>query len=1178
MGPVTDAIGVPASRTSGDADVLAEAAIQRASRWLARAERLRGRSERARRRRMARLLADPAGLPVTMHLTDEVMRMGDPQRALSTLHGAAVLSTREALGLRDHLGLRSLDVLSRIAPRAAVQMVHRQVQAASHGIILPAEAADLAAHMRRRAEQGAVLNINVLGEAVLGEREAQDRLARVLAMVRRPTTTHVSVKISAIVAQLNVFDHAGSIDRVVERLRPLLLAASQANPPRFVALDMEEYRDLDLTLAAFRRVLGEDDLTGVSAGVVLQAYLPESHAALAGLIEWATARRDAGGAGIKVRIVKGANLAMERAEAQIHGWPAAPFPTKALVDASWKRLVDSALGPRTADVLRVGIASHNLFDVAWAVELANARGVPEQVDVEMLEGMAEAESRAVAEDVGRLLMYAPVTREGDFPAAVAYLVRRLDENTAPENYLRASFDLAPGGPGFAAQADLFRAALAARGGLDTTSIRHGSPPVGPPLAAPGPLRTSPAGAGSAESVDVAHAISGGIDGGPAFANVAELDLTRPDERARISRAMAEVGSSSPVIPVVVAGVEHVPQVTVPGTDPGSGAAPWYATGLATPDVVAEAIAVARSAVAPWESFGAAGRAGVLASAARLMFEERHTTLAVMARDAGKTVAEGIPEVAEAIDFARFYAASAQQVESWGPSRPLGVVVVIPPWNFPYAIPAGGVLAALAAGNSVILKPAPETRATAWLLAQQLWAAGVPRDVLTFLPCGDDEAGRALVIDPEVDAVVLTGSWQTARMFLSWRPGLRLLAETSGKNAMLISGTADVEAAVRDLVASAFGHAGQKCSAASLAIVESDVYDDPTFRRQLADAVTSLRVASALDPASVVGPLIKPPEGALERALTRLDPGERWLVEPQRMDASGHLWSPGVRLGVEPESWSHLNEWFGPVLGVMRAPDLATGLQWQNSTGYGLTAGVQALDQDECAWWIQNVAVGNAYVNRGTTGAIVNRQPFGGWRRSSVGPTAKAGGENYVPCLREWPAVREALDRAAVQSWWQDTGGAARDSAGLDVERNIVRFRHYDEPILVRVDAATSRATLESVRVLAECLGASVQVSADPSLARAEGLPGDTHLESISHVAAAVAEGRVGRIRWLSAESATRVIGAAVGAGVSVDSRPITPEVRAEGPRWLREQSVSVTAHRYGNVGAGPQPEVRGLAG
>jgi RHH-type proline utilization regulon transcriptional repressor/proline dehydrogenase/delta 1-pyrroline-5-carboxylate dehydrogenase len=1125
-----------------DADAVVDRAVARAARWMTAAEGQRTRREKANRRRLTRLLKDPAGLPVTMALTDEVMRISDSSRAAATLRSAAASSNPQALGLRDHVGLRAVGRLSALAPEPSMKLVHWQIRDASTGIILPAEQARLRKHLEKRAAEGARLNINVLGEAVLGEDEATHRLDRVIEMLTRPEVTYISVKISAIAAQLSTYDHEGSVQRVAERLRRLYRAARATTPHTFVNLDMEEYRDLALTVDVFTTVLAEDEFRALEAGIVLQAYLPESHAVFEELLAWARARRAQGGAPIKVRIVKGANLAMESAEAQIHGWTAAPYGSKADVDASWKRLVDAAVRPENADAVRIGIASHNLFDLAWSLEVAAARGVSGQIDIELLEGMANAEALAVIHDVGSVLLYAPVTSRDDFASAVAYLVRRLDENTAPENFLRASFSLTVGSPTFAEQEHRFRAAVSARHTISTESRRH---------APSHPAPTEPETEGL-------------------FGNETEIDVTRPEERERIAAALHRHSSGwDRAVPVVVSGVEQVDGV-VEGRNPSAEGAPWYTYTVATTELVDEAVATARGAVAGWDSRGPRERARILWEAARVMGEEHHDTLAVMSLDAGKTIDQGIPEVTEAIDFARYYGRSAiRTLEGAAPSTPVGVVVVVPPWNFPYAIPAGGVLAALAAGNAVILKPAPETVATAWVLVQQLWRAGIPREVLQFVPTRDDEVGQHLVTHPEVAAVILTGSFATARLFTSWRPDLRLMAETSGKNALLISATADIDAAVKDLVSSAFGHAGQKCSAASLAIVEASIHDNPAFLRQLRDAVTSEVVGAGPDPATVIGPVIRPAEGPLLRALTTLEPGESWLVAPRQFDETGHMWSPGVKIGVQPGSWTHLTEWFGPVLGVMRAPDLSTAIAWQNAVEYGLTAGIHALDTGECETWLERIQAGNVYVNRGTTGAVVNRQPFGGWKKSAVGPTAKAGGENYVACLRDWAPSESALTSDDVRDWWAGTGSAARDLTGLTVERNLIRYRPMGTPILVRVDAATRAVDLESVRRLAARTGTRIVLSCATSRGA------DTAIESVEDAVKRVSRGQVSRVRWLSAEDPGDLAVVGLDAGVSVDRRPIAATLVIEGPRWMHEQSVCVTAHRYGNVGAGPQPRVPG---
>ncbi len=818
----------------------------------------------------------------------------------------------------------------------------------------------------------------------------------------------------------------------------------------------------------------------------------------------------------------------------MHGWPAAPYRSKAEVDASYARLIDVALRPEHARALRIGLASHNLFHLSWALDIATARGVLDQIDVEMLEGMANAESLAISRTGQKVLLYAPVTRADDFASAVAYLVRRLDENTSDENYLKAAFDIGSDEARFTEQRGRFLTSVTQRHDLSTDSLRHATP-TGPPTTT--------------------------------FANAANYDTTLPDAFDDITSALSLVRAlPDELLPLVIGDGERITATCEIGHDPSDGGSPWYRYCVGDVGDIDDAVRSAGQSRSSWSELGSEERQAILWRCAEVMEGERIATMAVMARDAGKTPAEADPEVSEAIDFARFYSSMTSDFKG---STPVGTVVVVPPWNFPYAIPAGGVFAALAAGNAVILKPAPETVATAWRLVQQIWAGGVPRTVLQFVPTRDNDAGRHLVTHDEVDAVILTGSFDTALLFSRWKPTINLLAETSGKNSILISSCADIEMAVRDVVQSAFGHAGQKCSAASLVIVVRDVYEDPSFLRQLGDAVGSLRVGPSWELSTSLGPIIRPPEPALERALTHLEPGEHWLVEPSMLDGTGLQWSPGVKLNVQPGSWSHQHEWFGPVLGVMVAPDFATAIEWQNQTDFGLTSGVQSLDEAECEEWMRRAQAGNLYVNRGVTGAVVNRQPFGGWRRSSVGPTAKAGGRNYVNCLRSWSSLYDPLPTVQeARRWWEETGSMAIDRSGLRVEKNFQRFQRYAAPIVVRIDTTINDAQLTLLDLIRGEAGVLLTYSAASPVDDFA----DLTIETVEELVARA--GEIGRVRWLSSEVAPVV--ALLERGVSVDRRPMAQRGDIEMPRWLLEQSVAITHHRYGNVNAGPKPHCPGL--
>ncbi|MHB1930923.1 MAG: aldehyde dehydrogenase family protein, partial [Acidimicrobiales bacterium] len=564
----------------------------------------------------------------------------------------------------------------------------------------------------------------------------------------------------------------------------------------------------------------------------------------------------------------------------------------------------------------------------------------------------------------------------------------------------------------------------------------------------------------------------------------------------------------------------------------------------------------------WAAMPGGARGKVLHAVADVLGQRRGRLIGLMAHDGGKTFAESDPEVSEAVDFARYYGDRATELDAAGDRyRPLGTVAVVPPWNFPLAIPAGGVLASLAAGNTVVFKPAPETVAVAYAIAVACWDAGVPRSALHFVPTADDDAGRRLVTHPDVGAVVLTGAWDTARLFLGWRPDLRLHAETSGKNAIVVTAAADLDRAVADLVHSAFGHAGQKCSAASLAIVEASVHDDERFRRQLGDAAASLRPGPAYDPASTLGPLIRPAEEPLTSALTRLEPGETWLLQPRRDAANPQLWSPGIKLGVAPGSPFHLTECFGPVLGLMRAADLDQAIAWQNQPAYGLTAGLHSLDPSEISHWLERVEAGNLYVNRHITGAIVRRQPFGGWKRSVVGPGAKAGGPHYVASLGSWSGTWGGTPEAFGEAVRAELDGplAPADPSGLAAEANVLRHLPL-HCVLIRAGGGVTDREVALAAAAGHAAGAAVTVSSPRPRSGAD----VSMVEDDEAFLVRAGAGGWDKVRVLGDVAGDTLL-AVYDRGAWVDRSAVVADPRVEVLRWVREQAVSISLHRHGNL-------------
>jgi RHH-type transcriptional regulator, proline utilization regulon repressor / proline dehydrogenase / delta 1-pyrroline-5-carboxylate dehydrogenase len=1064
-------------------------AVAQVGRWLAESQRLENdmpRSARVRAARLGSVVKHAPTAELMMALTDEVLRISDSKAA--ALHFADVVgSHRTDLPLIDRA---LLGTGARFAPRfhrIVMPMVVARLRRETSATIIPADIDALDRHQATRRQQGFVLNVNRLGEAIVGDVEARARRDAVIEMIRRPTTTHVSIKLSAIAANISALDYAATIDRLAATLRPVYRAALDRGV--FVNLDMEEYRDLAITVDVFVRLLDEPEFVHLTAGIVLQAYLPDTHAAAERLGLWAVERVARGGARVRIRLVKGANLGMETVDAELHGWAKATYSSKLDVDASWKRLLDTLLGPRFDQALIVGAASHNLFDVAWTLllreELAE-RGCADRVRFEMLEGMAEAQAQAVRKTSGNLLMYTPVVERADFVPAIGYLTRRLDENTGAENFLRALIDLKVGSPAFEDQASRFAAAVHRRHTVPTGSFRAGT--VEQPATA-----------------------------GLGFANASDSDVTQGATRSAL------VGAVNAYVPEPI---------------------PTLATNA---DAVDAVLRSARSGSLEWANTPNAMRALHLRKVAAQIERNRPGIVAVIVHEANKVILEADSEVSEAVDFANYYATLADGLDAIPTeSRPVGTVVVAPPWNFPYAITMGGVLAALAAGNAVVLKPTPQCPRVAARVAADCWAAGIPRRVLQLLAVPDDQVGKHLITHDLVDGVILTGSIQTARMFLDWKPPLHLLAETSGKNAIVVTATSDIDLAIKDLVKSAFGHAGQKCSAASLAIVEASVYDDPNFRRRLSDAVLTLRCGPSTDPGTDVPPLMEAPSPALQRALDTLDPAEEWLVRPFHYDLEDpRCWTPGVRFGVAEGSWFHRTECFGPVLGVMRADDLRHAIRLQNATPFGLTAGIHTLDDHDVAVWAESVEAGNAYVNRTVTGAIVRRQPFGGWKMSSVGPTAKAGGPSYVNVLRRWPAGSDPEKLAGLHA----LARSESDLSGLQSETNTLRYRPLANGIVAWCSPGTDPAQVELLRVASDATGTAVTVLAGPEHAEPD-------------VVARLYSQTPDRLRIVG-EAGEGLLRAANALGVRTDYAPMSDEPLVEIVRWMREQAVSVTQHRHG---------------
>ncbi len=856
-------------------------------------------------------------------------------------------------------GLRSLSATD-LGAGLSAKVIRGQVEQMARTFIAGASIDEALPTLARLWKEGRGYSVDLLGEATVSEREAgryRDQCLVALNILSRATASwpampileqdhlgivprvNLSVKLSALYSQLDPVDPEGAYRAVAARLRPLLDAAMAL--PAALTVDMEQAELKDLTLMIVTRLLSEEAYRKYPhGGIALQAYHQDTGADLDALIRWVGSR----GAPITVRLVKGAYWDADTVRYRQRGWPVPLFERKSDTDANYERL--SLALVRHAAVVRPVFGTHNLRTLAHAEAAAQAAGLPAHAcEYQMIYGMAEPLQATVTQRGRRLRLYAPV---GELLPGMAYLVRRLLENTSNESFLRKEY----------AEHESVAALLA--------------PPVAalpPPVAATtAPLLDDP------------------------FRNEPRRDfssaLARETFRAAIESVRRQFNRQwPPNASVPAAGAELISRNP---SDPSQivGRCHGYA-----PSDVARLVERAQAARGSWAALPVRQRAEVLVRSAAIMRRRREELAAWELFETGKSWTEADADVAEAIDFCEFY---AREMSRLGRPRrlghepgelnhlvyaPRGVAAVIAPWNFPLAIPAGMVTAALVTGNAVVFKPS-ERAPIGLLLAGILAEAGVPEEVLQCAP-GGPEIGRALAVHPDVQVVAFTGSKavglrilaETAQMAPHQRAVTRVIAEMGGKNAIIVDATADLDEAVTGVVASFTGYQGQKCSACSRAIVHEAVHD--LFLARLADAVASLRIGPPEDPGNRVGPVIDGRAQAAIRQYIEMGRHEGRLVVERRVEGPGWFIGPAVFADIRSEHRLAQEEIFGPVLAVMKACDFDDEIALANSTSYALTGGLYSRSPANVQKTRERFEVGNLYINRGITGALVGRQPFGG---------------------------------------------------------------------------------------------------------------------------------------------------------------------------------------------------------
>ncbi|QOP40793.1 proline dehydrogenase family protein [Sulfurimonas marina] len=1160
--------------------------------WQEKIEVSREAKEQEFHQMMLKMLHNPLNKIFLIELLDQSFRSNDTKRIADQLEYIfEKYGTTDFFSTFEQILIWLFREIGIYVSAISVPLFIKYLRNDISSIVIQGEDELLAKHLQKRKAEGTRVNINIIGEIVLSEAEAQKRQEKYIKVLQNQDIDYLSIKISNLFSQFVPYAHQNSVEKISARVEKIYEAALE-NGEKFVNLDMEEYKDIEITIDVFKSLLSQERFKGLYAGIVIQNYLPDAMSYIKDLTVWAKERVAEGGAPIKIRIVKGANQEMELTEASLRGWPAVTFSSKAQSDANFKVAMNYLLDPDVAPYVHTGVASHNLFDHALAVLLAKKRNVEQYLTAEMLEGMSEAAYQALKSEDINVVLYAPTATKETFTNAIAYLVRRFDENTAENNFLSHSFGLKVDSQEWKILLKSYDDAIALMENLDSK-----------------PYRTQDRNKEvEKEEFDIQNYH---------FTNEADTDFVLPQNRKwaeAIRDKWMNIGENGGIDAYpVISGEERKHQENKHDVYDKSQYHEKKKVGSfarATLEDMQLAVQTAKEDPDGWRELSQQQRQKVLMDVAEEFRKARGELIGIAAAEVGKVFSETDVEVSEAIDFLNFYPYSVEKLSSLeGISvTPKGVGVVISPWNFPIAIPVGGVAASLAAGNTVILKPAEDAMLCAYMLCQCFWRAGVSKNTLQYLPARGSEISKYVIPDENVDYVIFTGGEESAYKIIESRPDIALSAETGGKDATIVTAMADRDQALKNVVVSAFHNSGQKCSATSLLVLEKELYDDPTYKQAIKEAVESLETGSVWDFKNRIGALSNLPSGNLKKSLDYLDDTEEWLVQPKYADEQNpYMLKPAVRWGTKKGDFCHMHELFGPVLSVMCAENLKDAVNIVNSTGYGLTSGIETLDEREITYWKENIIAGNLYINRGTTGAIVLRQPFGGMRKSAIGSGKKAGGFNYVSqfmnieCNTRRSDEQESSDfieemrklfaqekdfQSEIQKalayvsgfvyWYTKEFLPDHDYVNIRGESNVIRYLPVNS-VLLRIEDNDNFEEVLATILAVKMIDVKLHISLPKLSQRAEFkwlessitriLGKDDAIVREDEVMLVDSINRFERIRFLSKENITQNIFNAVAADAKyIASNSFVTHGRLELMHYFIEQSVTHSYHRYGNLG------------
>ena len=955
--------------------------------------------ERALAARYHDLLQAPNMSTLIAQMADLLYRTPTAQRSIPLLQEIIHSHDFSKINILDRIRLKAVAHLAHLLPQLSLGMM-QSVMRKSIEKLLISDTGNANAHIAEKSNEGLQLTINPAGEEIISDKDAKNFIRICKEYLSSDSVQRISIKLSQLHRYTSGPSGLAKREQLIQELTALYKVAMENPvtentgynhhlqlPHKLITLDMEAYADLELSMSVFKDCLDQDELLDYSAGIVVQSYLPDSGVIMKELLEWSQARVARGGAPVYIRLVKGANLNMEKVNAETHGWDSPCFDSKLDSDANFKYLLKYAIGYAQTRDCYLGVGTHNLFDIAYALLLSEKYQVQNAVSIETLYGMSNGIDK-VAQILSKdSWVYCPVVASDKLPSTLAYLSRRLDEHSHPDHYLAHSFRCIPGSAVWKAQVDAFR---------------------------------------------------------DSFAQIPKLEHKTRRQDNRIENKEWKIGDEFINCPAtdfsLAKNIDWAKSIYKKENETQR---PLKIQDASTDEILEKSEGAARL----WAATDISQRKEQLDAVANTLSTSRSELIASLMTNISKPLVEADAEVCEAIDFCTYYPRSYESLSQEFNLRPKGICLILAPWNFPVGITTGMIAAALTAGNAVIVKASPHAVQASHKTVQCFWNAGISKHLVQFIPSDNDGVITELLGHPKIQLVSLTGSSHTASQLLKTHPELPLITETGGKNAIIVSAVSDMDEAILHVLKSATSFSGQKCSAASLLLLDSERFHDPAFKEALVNAFASLKTGSVWDPRVDITPLNGNAEERIAQIMhdAKASNGD-WALIPKIDEENPRLVSPGICWGVHSSDDMAKNEYFAPILSVIEVSCVSEGIDIINASDYGLTAGLESLDPKEHVEFKTRSEAGNLYINRPITGAIVSRQAFGGMKASQIGTSYKAGGnhtllayctastqskteqsvsersellEKITPLLKYWEGSGHTVDWNTLKRWAQE---------------------------------------------------------------------------------------------------------------------------------------------------------------